>query len=576
LFRLYPHDIIEKIRLLEAVMQQVAQGLASLGRGNDKMLVHMTPREVAGLQSLALAHGGSLTTNPHTGLPEAGFLDNLLPTLIGVGLTAATGLPAWQIGLGVGGATALASGNLSKGLMAGLGAFGGAGLGGALGEFGNVAGVEAAKQKAIQDTMTTAAANAAAEGMQLPAWYENTLARTTAAPLSAPLAADATMADRLGAMGRGIEGAATNPAAFGANVTDKLGGKYGVMAAAAPTIMAGMQALAKPQTLTGATSAADKGTIRPYGYTPGRVNPNFGKPGEPYFLDQGFTAYPTYKAAAGGQVPNPNEFYPGANIPRSTYAMSTQAPMPQSVVGDYDAPINPFTGETNVGASAPRYMADGGLANTEIYSNDDATTQLANSVKNMSESQLSILSEEADSAPMQAAATKELELRRVRQRTPKSAYTKMAGGGIAGFSMGGISSPLQTLIMQMEKQGAFGDPRDEAMKYAYNPDDQQYTQMAAGGIASLPEYAAGGKLLRGPGDGMSDDIPAVIKGQKPQRAALADGEFVIPADVVSHLGNGSTDAGAKRLYSMMDKVRTARTGRKAQGRQINAERYMPA
>ena len=92
----------------------------------------------------------------------------------------------------------------------------------------------------------------------------------------------------------------------------------------------------------------------------------------------------------------------------------------------------------------------------------------------------------------------------------------------------------------------------------------------------VQEYAAGGKLLRGPGDGMSDSIPAVIKGKRPQRAALADGEFVIPADVVSHLGNGSTEAGAKRLYAMMDKVRHARTGNKKQGRQINPERFMPA
>jgi len=116
----------------------------------------------------------------------------------------------------------------------------------------------------------------------------------------------------------------------------------------------------------------------------------------------------------------------------------------------------------------------------------------------------------------------------------------------------------------------------EAQQYTYNPEDQQYTQMAAGGIASLSEYAAGGKLLRGPGDGMSDDIPAVIKGETPQRAALADGEFVVPADVVSHLGNGSTDAGAKRLYSMMDRVRKARTGNPKQGKQITAERFMPA
>jgi hypothetical protein len=99
--------------------------------------------------------------------------------------------------------------------------------------------------------------------------------------------------------------------------------------------------------------------------------------------------------------------------------------------------------------------------------------------------------------------------------------------------------------------------------------------MAQGGIASLPEYAAGGKLLQGPGDGMSDSIPAVIKGARPQRAALAQGEFVVPADVVSHLGNGSTDAGAKRLYAMMDKVRHARTGNKKQGKQINPDRFLP-
>jgi len=102
---------------------------------------------------------------------------------------------------------------------------------------------------------------------------------------------------------------------------------------------------------------------------------------------------------------------------------------------------------------------------------------------------------------------------------------------------------------------------------------------AQGGImgsdSSLGGYAAGGnaRLLRGPGDGMSDDIPATIANKQPAR--LADGEFVIPADVVSHLGNGSTEAGAKHLHGMMDKVRTARTGRKAQGKQINPKKFMP-
>jgi hypothetical protein len=98
--------------------------------------------------------------------------------------------------------------------------------------------------------------------------------------------------------------------------------------------------------------------------------------------------------------------------------------------------------------------------------------------------------------------------------------------------------------------------------------------MAKGGIADLGGYSDGGRMLKGPGDGMSDSIPGVIGGRQPAR--LADGEFVVPADVVSHLGNGSTDAGAKQLYSMMDKVRKARTGKKVQGKEINPRKYMPA
>lgn len=90
------------------------------------------------------------------------------------------------------------------------------------------------------------------------------------------------------------------------------------------------------------------------------------------------------------------------------------------------------------------------------------------------------------------------------------------------------------------------------------------------------EYLAGGKLLDGPGDGMSDDIPAVIRGKRVQRAALADGEFVVPADVVSHLGNGSTKAGAKKLYAMMDRLRKARTGRTKQSPAVDADRMLPA
>jgi hypothetical protein len=96
--------------------------------------------------------------------------------------------------------------------------------------------------------------------------------------------------------------------------------------------------------------------------------------------------------------------------------------------------------------------------------------------------------------------------------------------------------------------------------------------MARGGIA---EMAKGGvpRYLRGETDGMQDRIPSNIDGVQP--AKLSHGEFVIPADVVSHLGNGNSDAGAKVLYKMMDRVRQARTGNKKQGRRINPEKFTP-
>jgi len=122
----------------------LAQHMAAKGRGPDSMLVHMSPQEVAGLHALALKHGGSLTINPETGLVEAGFLSSILPMVAGFALDAfapgfgtaisgalgitGAGAAAIGTGIGVGGLTGLATGSLSKGLTAGLGAYGGAGL----------------------------------------------------------------------------------------------------------------------------------------------------------------------------------------------------------------------------------------------------------------------------------------------------------------------------------------------------------------------------------------------------------------------------------------------------------------
>jgi hypothetical protein len=101
-------------------------------------------------------------------------------------------------------------------------------------------------------------------------------------------------------------------------------------------------------------------------------------------------------------------------------------------------------------------------------------------------------------------------------------------------------------------------------------DEAQPELRAAGGLLGL---AKGGYYLGGMTDGMADKVPARIDGR--QEARLSDGEFVVPADVVSHLGNGNSNAGAQQLYAMMDEVRQERTGRKEQGRQINPKRFMP-
>ena len=150
------------------------------------------------------------------------------------------------------------------------------------------------------------------------------------------------------------------------------------------------------------------------------------------------------------------------------------------------------------------------------------------------------------------------------------------GGGTRSPSVPAVQMPNQPTIQPtMLAQPNYGKLYD-AQIYNYNPRRAAQGGMMygnGGGISTLGSYSDGGRLLKGPGDGMSDNIPAQIGDNQP--AALADGEFVVPADVVSHLGNGSTDAGAKQLYKMMDKIRQARTGNSKQGKQINPNKFLP-
>ena len=139
--------------------------------------------------------------------------------------------------------------------------------------------------------------------------------------------------------------------------------------------------------------------------------------------------------------------------------------------------------------------------------------------------------------------------RSVKGLTPPVPSTPTAGAG--------ISKTLEDLLAAANKPKAYGTGAPPVKG------------MATGGLASMKQ----GMYLGGATDGMADELPATINGE--QEAALSDGEFVVPADVVSHLGNGNSDAGAQVLYAMMDRVRQARTGNVKQGKRINPGKMLP-
>jgi len=246
----------------------LADHMASKGRGPDSMLIHMSPREVQGLQALAENHGGSLTINPETGLPEAGFLDKLLPTIIGAGLSFIPGVgPLMAAGI-VGGIQTARTGDIGKGLAAGLGAYGGAGL---------------------AQGLTTAGASAlgseAALGAGIPADMAFNLTDAGVSTANADIAnqaiqqAQPSMFDKLSA---GASQAVSSPKAAGAFLKDNA---KNLMYAAGPAILAGANVQSKgPQTIT------KPGMIRPYSFDPY---------GGTYTAGTPYEAMPT-KAAEGG------------------------------------------------------------------------------------------------------------------------------------------------------------------------------------------------------------------------------------------------------------------------------------
>ena len=589
-----------------------AQHLASYGRGGDTELVHMTKGEIKGLQALALAHGGSLTINPNTGLVEAGFLKKLLPTIAGAAL-AATGVGAPMAALMVGGGYGLATGSITKGLMAGLGAWGGAGLTSSLGALGGEAlaaqGGDAAlnafkeiNQQAVTSGLGEGAtANLQAlnpgvapsefaremgtQGFNLPAGglpssqsiatqtaqnYLNAqnfpgLSPTTLQNYQASLnAPGVNPQDVISAAGRaqGAAGATTT-----GNITAGL-------KAINPTTEAGRAALGSfvkdnATTIGGAfLPSMTQEQKAPPGYTEDeydrylkgfRMSPNYQayeapRP-NPYYQAQYAAEGGIMKLQGGGgpvermsqmnTAMNPQGgLYPMGMIDKTQYATPTQRPVSAELVTDAPA----------YERSNPMLMAEGGIAR---YRNKGQVNVLQDYIDRQSQQQLSPLPESV--GVPRTGIFRDTDVDTARKDALTAAMIRL-GKASKGAGIKPVALPKTSIKGLGDISGA----------------TQDTTEAAAGGTMryNLGGYSDGGRMLKGPGDGMSDSIPATIAGKQPAR--LADGEFVVPADVVSHLGNGSTDAGAKKLYGMMDKIRKARTGKKKQAPAVKASRYMPA
>ena len=534
-------------------LHNTAHYLKSKGRGTDTELVHMSKREIKGLQQLAMANGGSLTINPDTGLVEAGFLEQALPIVAAAAatyftagaaapaLTAALGGSAMAGGIaagalagaGISGITAAITGK-DVGNAALMGGLGGA-LSGGLGAYDGAPNLLAdATQKTAVEAGTQTISQAPAIGDFAGSASDPTAGMAQAAYTGMPPVATPSMPPP-----------ASTPTLNPGDVEAQAGGFYGGQAPANPYANMTNQQISNatgiqtPQTSpsfyseqgmlgkTGLLALPAAGLLDteeeplpgadPYVSPLKRISPNFkayqAPQPNPYYKAK----YPTY--ADGGPVERMSQMntainpqgglYPQGMVDKTQYAMPTQRPTSMEVID----------------AGAQSMFASGGITQQAYLPKGDAGR---------------FVDSDANTRGLSALDAAQYRLKKLGSRSGIK-MAEMPKTGIKGLG---------------------GDFSDMA---------------AAGGVAHLGDYSDGGRLLRGPGDGVSDNIPATIGNKQPAR--LADGEFVVPARIVSELGNGSTEAGAKRLYAMMDRVQNARkktVGKGKIAKDSKSSKYLPA
>ena len=559
-------------------LHTLANHMAAQGRGPDRSLVHMSPREIQGLQSLAQAHGRSLTINPQTGMPEAGILEDILPSIAGFAMDAfAPGSGAIASGIGslLGGGSSdtstrsnpmgLASTSLERGLQAG---------------FNTNTDIYEPSSGQISEKESPAGAFNAIQSSVTPEPPKDYLKDTKYDMYTAPSYSGygATQHYDSGGMTIGNIGAPVdakgNPIVIDPYDTrtdsqkaqDYLLGKsgavnpflfyHGAIPPEAKAALASSQLAALyPETVSsmGSRGSREKTEDRYVPLSP-LASPEEGSLGF-QFLD------------AYGRIP----FLPGSMLA----AGAAQNMLPGQI--------------TQAGINADKALRDAkfGYAYGDMFGKGNTgridtfagagygVGEMGNPYTRTVMTGAGIPANPMSIDPAQAGQLIDNERRAAEQNAQDAriaAFDESREGSRGGGGYGG--------------DGGFNTSGGGSTEGKSARDGMGFggSGLAHGGIAALAQggynlgsYSDGGRLLRGPGDGVSDDIPATIGQNQPAR--LADGEFVIPARIVSELGNGSTEAGARKLYAMMDRVQKARSktvGKDKVAANSRADKYLPS
>ena len=553
----------------------MAEHVRSKGRGDDTMLVHMTPHEVGGLQALAMAHGGSLTINPHTGLPEAGWLGKLLPTLIGVGLSfalpgigaaIAPGLIASLGGTAVvaGGLTAIGTtavtGSLKKGLMAGLGAYGGASLaGGIQGAFGTAVKTGASAVNTAAPVVGNVAGNVAAPvvgnvagagGAGLSAVGSITQAGGAAArqALTAPLIAPLSIPSSVSAYA---------PSVAGNVVKTGFPGFMQGFGNAARGSMTGLAAKAAvPLAITGSTQALSAFTPTPkkpkepvdeYGYTgpytmqrealnPYATIPTNKLPFDPSNFDSSEKLWfgPASYTDASGKPYIPGQKTTPTAANASSFSANPANPLGLPQSGTNNPNLTPEQYAMLMQQyGAPQGYADGGQVGDSTFTFPSQ----------MSEQQSQVMPQPSPQF--------------TQQDQQPSPYMQQSSYGQAqqGNNPNGLG--------QINNLPGLARGGEVPLKHgSFVVDARTVSELGNGSSGAGQDLLArlGGMAIRGPGDGVSDSVRANIGGT--QQARVARDEVQFSPGAVQRLGKGSHSRGTKKLYALMNKAQTARKNAK--------------